>query len=59
MSPQTIAQLAIVLAPIVESFVVEGGKVVATFRANLTQDDINKALDASKSATWSTLNFAQ
>lgn len=57
MSPETIARLAIILAPLVENIAVEGGKMIATFRANLTQDDLNKALELSKSATWPELDF--
>jgi hypothetical protein len=52
-----IAQLAIILSPIVKEFWVEGNKVFATFKENLTQDDINKALELSKSTTWPELTF--
>ena len=47
MTPAAIAQLLIILAPLVKSAVVEGGKVIAEFKADITQEDINKALQAS------------
>ena len=59
MSPALIAQLLIVLAPLIKDAVVEGGKLITTFRSDITQDDINKALEASKSITWPALDFAQ
>jgi hypothetical protein len=57
MNPLAIAQLLIVIAPLAKSAVVEGGKLIAEFRADLTQDDINKALELSRSATWPELEF--
>ena len=57
MSPAQIAQLAIILAPLVQDLVVEGTKLVATFKSDLTQEDLNKALELSKSATWPELTF--
>lgn len=57
MSPAQIAQLAIILAPLVKDLAVEGSKLIATFRTDLTQDDLNKALDLSKSASWPELTF--
>lgn len=59
MSAAAIAQLIIILAPLAKDVWVEGSKVVATFRDNLTQEDINKALEQSKSNTWPELNFGQ
>ena len=59
MTAAQIAQLAIILAPIVKDLAVEGSKLVATFRDNISQDDLNKALMASKSATWPQLSFGQ
>lgn len=53
----TIAQLAVILAPLAKEIVVEGGKLITTFRENLTQDEINKALEASKSANWPDYDF--
>jgi hypothetical protein len=57
MSPAAIAQLIIILAPLAREVYVEGAKVVATFRDNLTQEDINKALEQSKSNSWPELEF--
>lgn len=59
MTPAEIAQLAIILAPIAQEIIVEGGKIVATYRENLTQDQINHSLELSKSATWPVLDFGQ
>lgn len=59
MNPAQIAQLAIILAPIAKDIVVEGSKIVATYREDLTQDQINHALELSKSATWPALDFGQ
>ena len=57
MNAAQIAQLAIILAPIAQSIVVEGGKMIATYRENLSQDDLNKALELSKSGAWPELSF--
>lgn len=53
------AQLAVILAPLAKEVIVEGGKIIATFRDDLTQDDLNKALDLSKSTSWPDLSFGQ
>jgi len=58
-NPLMIAQLAVILAPLVTNLVVEGGKMVATFRDNISQDDLNKALELSKSANFPELDFGQ
>lgn len=57
MSAAAIAQLIIILAPLMKDVIIDGGKIVATYKADMTQDDINKALEASKSATWPSLTF--
>ena len=59
MSPAQIAQLAIILAPIAQNIVVEGSKIIATYRENLTQEQINESLELSKSASWPELDFGQ
>ena len=59
MSPAAIAQLIIILAPLAKDIAIEGSKVVATFRADLTQDEINKALEQSRSNAWPELTFGQ
>lgn len=59
MNAAQIAQLAIILAPIVKDIAVEGTKIIATYRDNLTQDDLNKALGLSKSSAWPELDFGQ
>lgn len=57
MNAAAIAQLAIILAPLAKEVIVEGGKLITTFRADLTQAEINKALEANKSSTWPDLTF--
>lgn len=57
MSAAAIAQLFIILAPLVKDVWVEGSKIAATFRDDLSQDDINKALEAARSNTWPELTF--
>ena len=57
MKAADIAQLVIILAPIVKDLAIEGNKVVATMRQDISQDDLNKALEASKSAAWPDLDF--
>lgn len=57
MNPAQIAQLAIILAPLMQSMVVEGGKIIANIKADLSQKDINDALELSRSANWPTLDF--
>jgi hypothetical protein len=52
-----IAQLAIVLAPIAQTLTIEGKQIIATYKENLTQEQIDKALDLSKSANWPKLTF--
>ncbi len=59
MNAEQIAQLAIILAPIAKDIAVEGVKLIATFRENISQDDLNQALELSKSATWPQLTFGQ
>jgi hypothetical protein len=57
MNAAQIAQLAIILAPIVKDIVVEGSKIIATFREDISQADLDKALELSKSSTWPELGF--
>jgi len=57
MNPAMIAQLAIILAPIAKDIAVEGGKIIANFRDNLSQADLDKALELSRSTTWPALTF--
>jgi len=57
MTAAQIAQLAIILAPLAQSLVVEGSKLVATMREDLNQDDLNRALELSKSTSWPALDF--
>ncbi len=57
MSPAVIAQLIIMLAPLLKDAVIEGGKLITTFREDITQEDLNKALELSKSAAWPDLAF--
>lgn len=57
MNPLMIAQLAVILAPIAKEVWVEGNKIFASFKDTITQDDLNKALELSKSATWPELDF--
>ena len=57
MNAAQIAQLAIVLAPIANSIVVEGSKIIANYRADLTQEHIDQALALSRSANWPELTF--
>lgn len=52
-----IAKLAIILAPIVKDIAVEGGKIIATYRDNISADDLNTALELSKSTSWPELDF--
>jgi len=59
MSPAAIAQLAIILAPLVKDLVVEGSKLAATFKEDISQDDLNKALELSKSSSWPDLTFGR
>jgi hypothetical protein len=56
-SAAQIAQLAIILAPIAQNIVVEGSKIVASFREDLKQEQIEKALELSRSANWPELTF--
>jgi len=57
LNPAAIAQLLIILAPIAKDVAVEGGKLIATMRDNISQDDLNTALELSKSAAWPALDF--
>lgn len=59
MTAAQIAQLAIILAPLAKDIVVEGGQLFAAFRSDLTQDQLNQALQLSKSASWPELGFGQ
>jgi len=55
-APQ-IAQLAVILAPIAKELVVEGGKLVATMRDEISVEDLTRSLELSKSASWPALDF--
>ncbi len=57
MNAAQIAQLAIILAPIAEQIIVEGDKIITTYRSNMQQSDIDKALELSRSANWPQLTF--
>lgn len=57
MTPLQFAQLAVILAPVVKEIWMEGEKVYASFKENISQEDLNKALEASKSAGWPALDF--
>lgn len=57
MTPQAIGQLAIILAPMLQSLAVEGTKTILTYRENVTQEQIDKSLELSKSVTWPELTF--
>jgi len=59
LTPLAIAQLAIILAPIVTDLVVEGNKIIATYKDDISQENLNTALELSKSATWPELTFGQ
>lgn len=58
MNASEIAQLAIILAPITKNIIVEGGKIVASFREDINQEHINQSLELSRSANWPVLTFA-
>lgn len=57
MSPAQIAQLAIILAPIAQNIAVKGQEIIATYRADLTQEQIDRSLELSRSANWPALSF--
>ncbi len=57
MTAEQVAQLAVILAPIAQNVVIEGTKIVATMRENISQADLNQALEASKSVNWPVLDF--
>lgn len=57
MSGAEIAQLAIILAPIAKDIAVEGSKLFATFREDMTEEQMTKSLELSKSASWPALDF--
>lgn len=59
MNAAQIAQLAIILAPLAKDIAVEGTKVVASFRENISQEQIDKSLELSKSTSWPELDFGQ
>lgn len=59
MTPGAIAQLLIILAPLLKEGIVEGGKLITTFRDDLSSDELRTALQASCSATWPELNFSK
>lgn len=52
-----IAQLLIILAPIAEKVTVEGARIYTEFKTNLTQKQINEALELSRSTNWPELSF--
>lgn len=59
MTAREIAQLAIVLAPVAKEIVIEGGKLVAEFKEQLSPEDMTKALELSKSDNWPKIDFTR
>ena len=57
MNPLLIAQIAAIAAPIIKELIVEGQKLIMTFKDDVTQEQINQVLEASKSVTWPELSF--
>lgn len=57
MNAAQIAQLAIILAPVAKQVAIEGAQLVATFREDLTQEQIRKSIELSKSASWPDYDF--
>lgn len=57
MTGAAIAQLAIILAPMLKDLAVEGNKIIATYREEITQEQIDRSLELSRSATWPELTF--
>ncbi|MFZ2948216.1 MAG: hypothetical protein WA003_01910 [Desulfuromonadaceae bacterium] len=58
MTPGAMAQLLIILAPLLKEGIIEGNKLITTFRADLSADELRTALQASCSATWPELDFS-
>jgi hypothetical protein len=58
LSPTAIAQLAIILAPMLKDLAIEGGKIIATYRDDVTQDAISRSLELARSAPWPELDFS-
>lgn len=59
MTPGAMAQLLIILAPLLKEGMIEGGKLITTFRTDLSSEELRTALQASCSATWPELDFAR
>jgi hypothetical protein len=55
---EEIARLAIIVAPLVQELVIDGVKIAMTFKQKMTDEDMTKALELSKSANWPKLAFA-
>lgn len=59
MTAREIAQLAIVLAPVAKEIIIEGGKLVAAFKDQLSPEDMTAALELSKSDHWPKIDFTR
>lgn len=59
MNGQEIAALIQVLAPIATEVIIDGAKVVATIRADMSIAQLQQSLELSKSANWPKLTFGQ
>lgn len=57
MTTASIAQLAIILAPMLKDLTIEGSKIIATYREDLNQEQIDHSLTLSKSTNWPELDF--
>lgn len=57
MTANETAQLLMILAPMLQSAAIEGGKVIATIKSDLKQTDIDRSLELSRSVTWPALDF--
>ena len=59
MTGAMIAELILTLGPVVSQIVLDGTKIVATMRSDMTVDEMIAALQASKSANWPKLTFGE
>lgn len=51
-------QLVAALIPVAEEVIIRGTSVVATFKANITTDQLAESLQKSKSANWPKFDFS-
>lgn len=59
MTTEEIIKIAAALGPLTTQIIIAGTKITATFKEDITSEELLKALQEAKSANWPNLDFGQ